>query len=66
MRLNKMFGDLFDKILNSKKRRKNLLKLINYYYKEELLDSELILCLIKSLILVLSYHPYKIDICMNI
>jgi hypothetical protein len=66
MRLNKMFGDLFDKILNSKKNRKSLFKIINNYYNEELLDDKLILCLIKSLILILSYHPKKFHICINI
>lgn len=66
MRLNKMFGDLFDKILNSKDKRKELLKIIKKYHKNNLLDNELALCLIKSLILILSYHPNKIDNCINI
>jgi len=65
MNLNKKFGRLFDTII-SKEKRTSLFEILQDLYENELLNQELILCLIKSLILVLSYYPHKIDTLIEI
>ena len=59
MDLNKQFGELFDNILDSDKYRKKILKLIQKYHNDKIINSDLALLLIKSLILVLSVNPKK-------
>jgi len=60
MKLNQRFGDLFDKIIKNKKQRKKLLNNIEKLYNKNIISQDLVLVLIKSLILVLSYLPKKI------
>jgi hypothetical protein len=59
MDLNKQFGELFDNILNSNKYRKKILKLIQKLNKEKIINSDFTLCLIKSLLIILSIKPNK-------
>jgi hypothetical protein len=59
MDLNKQFAELFDNILTSNKYRKKILKLIQKYYDINLINLDFTLCLIKSLILILSEEPNK-------
>ena len=66
MKLNQKFSHLFFSILKSEKKTTTLLNIIQKYYDEKTLDKELVLCLIKSLILILSYYPKKIDIIIDI
>jgi len=65
MNLDDKFGKFFDTIIINNKRKK-LFNILTILYDKNLLDQELILCIIKSLILVLSYNPEKIDILTNI
>lgn len=66
MDLNKKFNDLFDKLLLSEKHRKKLFKLIGKLNKLNILNDNLTLLLLKSLILILSVYPNKIKICIKI
>lgn len=66
MKLNQKFAHLFNDILKSKNKTKKLLNMIQQFYKKKFLDKELVLCLIKALILILSYYPEEIDVVLDI
>ena len=66
MDLNRQFGELFDKILSSNKHRIKLFKLISKLNKEDILNNNLTLLLIKSFILIFSENPEKIKICIKL
>jgi hypothetical protein len=59
MDLNKQFGELFDNILYSDKYRKKMLKLIQKFKKEKIINLNFTLCIIKSLLILLSIRPEK-------
>tara|TARA_Y200000002_G_C22572513_1_gene617296 strand:- start:39 stop:605 length:567 start_codon:yes stop_codon:yes gene_type:complete len=59
MDLNKQFGELFDNILDSNKYRKKMLKLIQKFHNEKIINLNFTLCLIKSLLILLSVRPEK-------
>lgn len=66
MDLNKQFGDLFDNILKSNKYRKKILKLIQKLNKEKIINQNFTLCIIKSLLIVLSVRPKECKIYFKI
>jgi hypothetical protein len=59
MDLNKQFGELFDNILDSNKYSKKMLKLIQKFNKEKIINLNFTLCIIKSLLILLSIRPEK-------
>ena len=62
----KKFNKLFDKLLNSKRKRKSLIKNVKILYKKKYLSDIEFLNFIKILILINFYYPKKYKICINL
>lgn len=62
----KKFNKLFDKILNSKRKRKSLIKNVKLLYKTNFLSDKEFLNFIKILILINFYYPKKYNICIKL
>ena len=62
----KKFNKLFDKILNSKRNRKLLMKNIKILYKSKYLSDKEFLNFIKIVILVNFYNPKKYKFCIRL
>lgn len=62
----KKFNKLFDKLLKSKRKRKELFKNIKYIYKNKILSNNQVLIFLKILIFILFYYPEKYEYCIEI
>ena len=62
----KKFNKLFDKLLNSKRKRKSLIKNVKMLYKKRYLSDKEFLNFIKILILINFYYPKKYKTCINL
>ena len=61
----KKFNKLFDKLLNSKRKRKSLIKNVKMLYKKRYLSDKEFLNFIKILILINFYYPKNIKLVLT-